>query len=216
MNNDAVAELAFGHIIFCDRCITTNTQHLCAGEWRKKLGLVGHCNIDKSMIRIAKGVDMNVIVWSHSFSPEEAKELGVEYASIFVNTSRGEIVGVDVFEGEPAAGIADFPMKELAVKVTSATCHVDASTNQTADKIANKTVRAVNAFISTGAALNCVNINASPKADGVLTVRHTGVFAKIIEVCDKIKATIFSVQNTVIKGDKSQTCVLRIQNPGSS
>lgn len=280
MNNDAVAELAFGHIICCDRCITTNTQHLRNGEWRKKLflgseglrgrtlGLVGRGNIAKSMIRIAKGIDMNVVCWSRRFSPEEAKELGVEYAAnlnelaeksdvvsvhvafnktetfhligkeffdhmkkgaIFVNTSRGEIVdteamvaaidekklkvGVDVFEGEPAAGIAEFPMKDLANKITSATCHIGASTNQAADKIANETVRVANTFIQTGEALNCVNINAAPKADGVLTVRHNGVFAKIIEICDKNKATIFSVQNTVLKGDKAQTCVLRMSAP---
>lgn len=280
MNNDAVAELAFGHIIACDRCITTNTQHLRNGEWRKKLflkceglrdrtlGLVGRGNIAKSMIRIAKGMLMNIIVYSRSFTDLEAKELGVERATsieeiaeksdvvsvhiaynktethhiigksffdkmkkgaIFVNTSRGEIVdteamraaikekglkvGVDVFEGEPAAGLADFPMKDLAAEVTSCTCHIGASTNQAADRIADETVRVANTFLSTGEALNCVNINAKPKCDSVLTVRHSGCFAKIIECCDKNQAKIASVSNTVLKGDKAQTCVLRISAP---
>ncbi|EAX98686.1 D-isomer specific 2-hydroxyacid dehydrogenase, putative [Trichomonas vaginalis G3] len=280
MNNDAVAELAFGHIVCCDRCITTNTAHLRNGEWRKKLfltceglrdrtlGIVGRGNIAKSMIRIAKGFMMNVVVWSRRFTPEEAKELGVEYAAsltelaaksdvvsvhvafnktetfhligkeffdamkkkaIFINTSRGEVVdtqamlaaikerglkvGVDVFEGEPAGSMGDFPHKEVAEAVVSATCHIGASTEQAADRIANETVRVCNTFCSTGEALNCVNINAAPKADGVMTVRHTGVFAKIIACCEAHQAQIFSVSNTVLKGDKSQICTLRMSAP---
>ena len=126
---------------------------------------------------------------------------------------KGLKVGVDVFEGEPAAGLADFPMKDLAAEVTSCTCHIGASTNQAADRIADETVRVANTFLSTGEALNCVNINSKPKCDSVLTVRHSGCFAKIIECCDKNQAKIASVSNTVLKGDKAQTCVLRISAP---
>jgi len=93
MNNDAVAELAFGHILACDRCITTNTQHLRNAEWRKalflkceglrhrKLGIIGRGNIAKSVCRIAKGFEMDIIMYSPHLTPAEAKEMGVEYAA---------------------------------------------------------------------------------------------------------------------------------------
>jgi len=277
-NNDAVAELAMGHIIACDRQICANTAHLRAGEWRKKLfltceglrdhtlGIIGRGNIAKSLINIAKGMHMKIIVWSRSFSPEEAKALGVEYAAtpldvakvadavsvhisynkeqthhfinaeffnamkdgaIFVNTSRGEVVdtaamleaiknkklkvGLDVYEGEPAASMGEFPHKDLANAVCSCTCHIGASTNQAGDVIADATVDVVNTFVREGKAKNCVNLNCKPAADGTLMVRHTGVLADIIAVCAKNNAQILSVNNCVLKGDKAQSLTLTLK-----
>ena len=278
MNNDAVAELAFGHIVACDRHITTNTEHLRKGEWRKKLfleceglrdrtlGLIGRGNIAQSMIRIAKGFQMNVVVWSRRFSPEEAKEMGVEYAatldelaarsdvvsvhvaynkkdthhlinnqffnamkpgSIFVNTSRGEVVnteamraaikdkkikvGLDVFENEPTAAMGEFPFADLAKECVSVTCHIGASTNQAADRIADECVRIANHFVQTGEALNNVNVLEKPTADSVMIVRHLGVFSKIIACCEKNNAQFTSCKNTVVNGEKSQIAILRLK-----
>lgn len=108
-NNDAVAELAFGHIIACDRCIPQNTMHIKNGEWRKKLflnstglrdrtlGLVGCGNISHSMIHIAKGFNMNVAVYSIPFSPEEAKSLGVQYCGTLEELAKiADVVSVHV------------------------------------------------------------------------------------------------------------------------
>lgn len=278
MNNDAVAELAFGHIVACDRQICTNTAYLRDGKWCKKLfleceglrdrtlGIVGRGNIAKSLIRIAKGVGMNILMYSRSFSAAEAKAMGVDYAptildvaknsdvvsvhiaynktqthhiinaeflnamkegAIFVNTSRGEIVdtealvnaiktkklkvGLDVFEGEPAASMGDFANTELAGLISSGTCHIGASTNQAADRIADETVRVCNVFLKQGEALNCVNINCLPAADGTVFVRHIGVLPKIIACCAENNAEILSVQNVVMKGDKSQSCTIRVK-----
>lgn len=223
MNNDAVAELALGHIIACDRQITQNTQHIKSGEWRKKnfmnsrglkgrtLGVIGCGNIGKALINVAKALQMNVISWSFGFTKEEANSLGIEYAetildvaqksdvvsvhlayfekfyhfinhdffdamkegSIFVNTSRGEIVdtnalieairekhikvGLDVYENEPSEGIAKFEQSELADLVCSATCHIGASTLQAMERIASETIRVVDQFAQTGEPLHCVN-----------------------------------------------------------
>jgi D-3-phosphoglycerate dehydrogenase len=223
MNNDAVAELAIGHIIACDRHIPQNTQYIKSGEWRKKdfmnsrglreraLGVIGCGNIGKALIRIAKSLQMKVIGWSFGFTKEEAEELGIEYAetildvaknsdvvsihlayfekfhhfinqdffdsmkegSIFVNTSRGEIVdtnaliegirnknlkvGFDVFEKEPTEGIAKFEQSELADLVCSATCHIGASTLQASQRIATETINVVEQFVKTGEPLHCVN-----------------------------------------------------------
>jgi len=278
MNSDAVAELAFGHILACDRQIPQNTQHLRAGEWRKKLfltctglkgrtlGIIGAGNIGRCMMNIAKGFGMNVIAWSRSFTPEQAKALGVDFAptpldvakvadavsvhlafvkgqtnhfinkeffdamkpgAIFVNTSRGDIVdteamraaikekklkvGIDVYEGEPTASMGDFPYKDLANEVSSCTCHIGASTNQAGDLIADETVRVVKTFLTEGVAIHCVNMNAKPEIDGTLLVRHTGVVADIIACCAKNNATILSINNVVLKGDKAQSLAIGLK-----
>jgi D-3-phosphoglycerate dehydrogenase len=104
MNNDAVAELALGHIIACDRCIPKNTQHIKSGEWRKKdfmncrglkgrtLGIIGCGNIGKSLIKAAKSLQMNIVGWSYGFTKEEAAELGIEYAETIIDVARNSDV----------------------------------------------------------------------------------------------------------------------------
>jgi D-3-phosphoglycerate dehydrogenase len=93
--------------------------------------------------------------------------------SIFVNTSRGEIVdtnalieaihekqlkvGLDVYESEPAEGIAKFEQSELADLVCSVTCHIGASTLQAMERIATETINVVDHFVKTGEGLHRVN-----------------------------------------------------------
>lgn len=85
----AVAELAFGLMIACDRHIPDNVAELRAGHWNKKrfakagglagrtLGLVGLGSIGRAMIPRAKAFGMNVVAYSRSASPAEAKSLGI-------------------------------------------------------------------------------------------------------------------------------------------
>jgi len=227
MNSNAVAELAFGHILACDRFIPTNSMMLRNGEWNKSkfancfglgsrtLGLIGCGNIAKNMIRIAKGFGMHVIVCSKPFSQSEAQSLGVEFAkdmfevassadvisvhipyipgethhvinrdffntmkdnSIFVNTSRGEIVdtealkdaiknkgikvGLDVFENEPTGGKGVFIDTELANLVCSCTCHIGASTIESLEKTSKETIRVIDQFLRTGRPDFCVNVES--------------------------------------------------------
>ena len=109
MNGDAVAELTFGHIIACDRLITTNTEYLRKGQWKKKLFLeceglkdrtivlVGRGKVAQSMIRIAKGFQMKVIVWCLRLTLEEATQMGVEYAKNLNDIAiKSDIVSVHV------------------------------------------------------------------------------------------------------------------------
>jgi D-3-phosphoglycerate dehydrogenase / 2-oxoglutarate reductase len=92
-NTDAVAELAIGLLIAADRRIPDALIDLRAGKWRKKeygkarglkgrtLGIVGLGNIGCAVARRAQGLDMNVIGWSRSLTPEKAKALGIGFCS---------------------------------------------------------------------------------------------------------------------------------------
>lgn len=92
-NTEAVAELALGLLIAADRRIANATSDLRAGQWRKKeygnaaglkgrtLGIVGVGAIGKALIARAKALEMNVIAWSRSLTPDKAKELGVGFCA---------------------------------------------------------------------------------------------------------------------------------------
>lgn len=92
-NTEAVAELALGLMIAADRRIADATADLRAGKWRKKeygkaaglkdrtLGIIGVGAIGKALIVRAKALEMNVIAWSRSLTPEKAKELGVGFCA---------------------------------------------------------------------------------------------------------------------------------------
>jgi len=88
-NSQAVAELAFGLIIACDRHIPDNVSQLRAGMWNKKgfsvakglygrtLGLIGMGKISQEMIPRARAFGMNVIAYSRWMTPDIAAALGI-------------------------------------------------------------------------------------------------------------------------------------------
>jgi len=92
-NTEAVAELAIGLMIAADRRIANATADLRGGKWRKKeygksaglkgrtLGIVGVGSIGKAVIRRAQGLEMNVIAWSRSLTPEAAADLGIGHCA---------------------------------------------------------------------------------------------------------------------------------------
>ena len=106
-NSQAVAELAFGLILVCDRRIPDNVSELHEGKWNKKefskaqglhgrtIGLIGMGYIGKEMIPRAKAFGMVVLVYSNFLSPDEAAEMEVEKVdSLEELARRSEIVSV--------------------------------------------------------------------------------------------------------------------------
>lgn len=91
MNAVAVAELAMGLLLACDRRIPDQTAELREGKWNKKefgkarglkgrtLGILGMGNIGRELAVRAKAFGMPVCVWSREFTDAQAKELGVEF-----------------------------------------------------------------------------------------------------------------------------------------
>lgn len=92
-NTEAVAELVIGLLIAADRRIPAATADLVAGKWRKKeygkaaglkdrtFGIIGLGSIGKSVMARAKALEMNVVAWSRSLTPEMAEAYGIEFAA---------------------------------------------------------------------------------------------------------------------------------------
>ena len=106
-NSDAVAELTLGHIIACDRRIVDASLDLRSGNWKKKayqkaaglkgrtLGIIGLGSIGNALAKLAKGLDMNVIAWSRSLTPDKADKLDLIYCeSISEVAANADVVSV--------------------------------------------------------------------------------------------------------------------------
>lgn len=91
-NACAVAELTVGMLLALDRSIPDNVMDARNGVWDKAkygkaagvkgrtFGVVGTGNIGQEVIKRVRALDMRVIAWSRSLTPERAAELNVEYA----------------------------------------------------------------------------------------------------------------------------------------
>ena len=176
-------------------------------EQAKELG-VGYMNSVEEVAPVA-----DVVTIHCALTPETKHLVGKKFfdamkpGAILINTSRGPLVdtaalraaiaekkirvGMDVFEGEPAGGEAEFADKELAAMVTC-TPHIGASTDQAADAIAAETVRIVKVFLETGRPAGTVNLCSTTPATHRLVVRHlnrVGVLAKVLTGCARKTST---------------------------
>lgn len=284
-NSQAVAELAFGLLIACDRHIADNVSQLRQGKWNKKgfskaaglygrtLGLVGMGKIGQEMVTRAQAFGMNVITYSRWMTPDVAAALGIGRAqsleelashsdfisvhvsltpdsrgsigksffdamksgSVFVNTSRAEVVdqsaledairekgimaGLDVFEGEPTVGEGVY---EGALKDNAnvyCTHHIGASTDQAQEAVAEETVRIVKEYMLTGSAPNVVNVKKAEAATHVLVVRHldkVGVLAHVLSVLREEGLNVQEMENVVLSGAKSAIAQISVDKEPSS
>ena len=90
-NTDAVAELAIGLLVSADRRIVDATVSMRHGEWRKKefgkahgltgrtLGVLGFGAIGKAVAHRAARLNMRVVAWSRSLTPQAAEQQGIGY-----------------------------------------------------------------------------------------------------------------------------------------
>jgi D-3-phosphoglycerate dehydrogenase len=140
-NTDAVAELAIGLLIAADRRIPDATADLRSGKWRKKeygkarglkgrtLGIVGLGSIGSAVARRAQGLDMNVIAWSRSLTPEKAKALGIGFcASLSELAEKADAVSLHLALSKETRGLigAEFfgKLKKGAILVNTARSEV--------------------------------------------------------------------------------------------
>ncbi len=92
-NACAVAELTVGLMLALDRSIPDNVMDARNGVWNKAkygkaagvkgrvFGVVGTGNIGQEVIKRVQAMDMPVVAWSRSLTPERAATLGVQFAS---------------------------------------------------------------------------------------------------------------------------------------
>lgn len=91
-NASAVAELTVGLLLSLDRSIPDNVLDARAGTWNKAVyakaagvkgrtfGVIGTGSIGKEVIKRVRALDMRVVAWSRSLTPQKAEGLGVSYA----------------------------------------------------------------------------------------------------------------------------------------
>ncbi len=109
MNAIAVAELAWGLILSCDRRIPDQTADLRAGTWSKKeyakaaglygrtLGIVGLGRIGQEVARRGRAFGMKIVAWSRSLDQTRADELEVGYCESLTNLAKmSDVVSVNV------------------------------------------------------------------------------------------------------------------------
>jgi len=105
----AVAELAWGLIISCDRRIPDQVHDLREGRWDKKgyasarglygrtLGIIGLGQIGEAIAARGRGFGMRVIAWSRSLTPERAEALNLGWCGSPLDVARhSDVVSVNV------------------------------------------------------------------------------------------------------------------------
>lgn len=120
MNALAVAELAWGLILSCDRRIPDQTQDLRQGVWKKKeyskasglhgrtLGIVGLGRIGQAVAARGKAFGMNVVGWSRSLTSEIADQYGIGYCEALTNLARmSDVISVNVAANKDTAKLID-------------------------------------------------------------------------------------------------------------
>ena len=108
-NSLAVAELAMGLLLSCDRRIPDQVAELRAGRWQKgeyskarglygrTLGIVGLGQIGREIAKRAQAFGMRVAAWSRNLTIEEAASIGVEYCQTPLDVARvSDAVSINV------------------------------------------------------------------------------------------------------------------------
>lgn len=115
MNAVAVAELAMGHIINCDRRLPAQDAELRGGHWNKKeyskarglkgltLLLVGMGAIGREVAKRARAFEMDVVGWSRSLTPQSAEAMGVRFGGSSPEDLRRALGEADVVSLHVAA-----------------------------------------------------------------------------------------------------------------
>lgn len=108
-NSVAVAEVAWGLILACDRRIPDQQADLRAGKWNKNeyskarglkgrtLGIVGTGQIGLEIAARGRAFGMNVIAWSRSLTSEKADSLELGYCPTLLDLARqSDVISVSV------------------------------------------------------------------------------------------------------------------------
>ncbi|MEO1278909.1 MAG: NAD(P)-dependent oxidoreductase [Planctomycetota bacterium] len=124
MNAVAVAELAMGHVINCDRRLPAQNIELRGGHWFKKefakarglkgqtMLLVGMGAIGREVATRASAFGIDVVGWSRSLTPERAQDLGVRFGGsshddLLAQLGSADIVSLHVAATPETKGMCD-------------------------------------------------------------------------------------------------------------
>ena len=128
---------------------------------------------------------------------------------------KGLRVGLDVFPGEPAQGVAEFTTELATLPGVYGTHHIGASTEQAQEAIATETVRIVRSYKETGRVPNVVNLARRTPATHMLVVRHRDRPGVLAHVFGQLREANLNVQETeIIVFEGAEAAVARINLDG--
>jgi D-3-phosphoglycerate dehydrogenase len=117
-NAAAVAELAFGLMLACDRRIPDQVADLraqragqgsppdAAGLAGRTLGIVGLGQVGQEIARRGLAFGMHVVAWSKNITEDRCDALGVDFCSNLVNLAKlADVVSVSVTGNEETRGL---------------------------------------------------------------------------------------------------------------
>jgi D-3-phosphoglycerate dehydrogenase len=153
--------------------------------------------------------------------------------AILLNTSRGDVVdeaallkaldegrvraGLDVFEGEPGAGQAQWDSPLAKHPAVVATHHIGASTEQAQRAIAQGVTEIIGAFMN-GESRHCVNLDAERLGSFALNVRHldrVGVLARVLESLSAAHLNVQHMVNRVFRGGEAAVAFIDVEGQAS-
>jgi D-3-phosphoglycerate dehydrogenase len=153
--------------------------------------------------------------------------------AILLNTSRGDVVdedallealdegrvraGLDVYDGEPGSGQAEWDSPLAKHPGVVATHHIGASTAQAQRAIAQGVTEIVDAFV-TGEARHCVNLDPDRLGSIALTVRHLdrmGVLAQVLDQLSKAHLNVQHMVNRVFRGGDAAVAFIDVEGEAS-
>jgi len=242
-NSIAVAELALGLVLACDRRIPDQAAALRAGTWNKgeyskarglhgrTLGIVGLGQIGREVALRAKAFGMRVVAWSRSLTHDEADRLGVAYAQTPLEVARlSDVVTINVAANAETEHLvnADFlsAMRPGAYLInTSRGSVVDEAALEQA--VRAKGLRAgLDVFENEPAASTGAFGNAIVKVPGVYGTHHVGasteqaqvaIAHEVIRIVQAFQATgeVPNVVNRLARSSASHVLSIRHRNrPG--
>lgn len=127
VSSAGVAELGLGLLLALAREIPANDRRVRTGDWAAPanvqlngltMGILGLGRIGRAMTKFAQALDMPVIAWGPTLTPERAAASGVEYVSFDDFFARADVVFISVILSDLTRGIVG-PKQIAAMKPTS-------------------------------------------------------------------------------------------------
>ncbi len=151
--------------------------------------------------------------------------------TIFINTSRAEVVdedalagavqtgklraGLDVFVNEPEQKEGSIDSNLCDMKGVYVTHHIGASTEQAQNAVAQETVDIVREYVRHGRVRNWVNRCKATDAGWQLIVRHydkPGVLANVMHVLKVGNINAEELENVIFDGKLAACCTIQLDN----
>ncbi len=110
----SVAEHALTLMLAAARKIPAHERELRAGRWArfpmvqlhgKTLGIVGFGSIGRQLARLARGIGMQVRVWTFHPSPERAAESGAEFVELDHLLAQSDVISINIRASERTRGL---------------------------------------------------------------------------------------------------------------